>query len=96
MSRTSGTLYVVATPIGNLDDISSRAISVLRGVGLIACEDTRVTAKLLSRYDIHVRTVSYHEHNEVARTEQLVARLLEGESVALVSDAGTPCICDPG
>jgi 16S rRNA (cytidine1402-2'-O)-methyltransferase len=96
MSQKPGILYVVATPIGNLDDISSRAIAVLRSVSLIACEDTRVTAKLLSRFDIRARTVSYHEHNERRRTPTLVKRLAGGEDIALVSDAGTPGVSDPG
>jgi 16S rRNA (cytidine1402-2'-O)-methyltransferase len=92
----SGTLYVVATPIGNLEDISSRALGVLRTVSLIACEDTRVTSKLLSRYDIRARTVSCHEHNEKRRAAQLVEKLSNGQDVALVSDAGTPGVSDPG
>jgi 16S rRNA (cytidine1402-2'-O)-methyltransferase len=92
----SGTLYVVGTPIGNLEDLSPRAADVLRGVGIIACEDTRVTAKLLSRYGIRARTVSYHEHNETQRAAELVQKLLKGQDVALVSDAGTPCVSDPG
>jgi 16S rRNA (cytidine1402-2'-O)-methyltransferase len=92
----SGTLYVVATPIGNLEDISSRALGILRTVSLIACEDTRVTAKLLSRYDIRARKVSYHEHNEKRRAAQLVEKLSNGQDIALVSDAGTPGVSDPG
>ena len=92
----SGTLYVVATPIGNLEDISARALRTLREVELIACEDTRRTRALLSHFDIHTPTVSYYEHNKLARGPQIVRRLLEGASVALVTDAGTPGISDPG
>ena len=90
------TLYVVATPIGNLADISARAIEVLESVKLIACEDTRTTRRLLSRHGIKTRTISYHEHNENQRAPQLVKRLSAGEDLALVSDAGTPGISDPG
>jgi 16S rRNA (cytidine1402-2'-O)-methyltransferase len=89
-------LFVVPTPIGNLEDITLRAINVLRKVDVIACEDTRKTAILLQRYHIHVPTVSYYAHNEQRRTEQLLERLRRGEKVALVSDAGTPGISDPG
>ena len=91
-----GTLYVVATPIGNLSDITHRAIQVLRDADLIACEDTRHTRKLLQHYGIDTKTVSYHEHNEQARTEELIVQLQEGKTIALVSDAGTPAISDPG
>lgn len=91
-----GILYLVATPIGNLDDITYRAIKVLGEVDLIACEDTRHTRKLLTHYGISTRTISYHEHNERARAAELVKRLNAGESVAVVSDAGTPGISDPG
>ena len=92
----AGTLYVVATPIGNLEDISFRAIRTLRGVDLIAAEDTRRTSKLLAHYEIQRPLVSLREHNEFRETPKLVARLLAGESIALVSDAGTPGIADPG
>ncbi len=92
----AGTLYLVATPIGNLEDITYRAVRVLREVDLIACEDTRHTRLLLDRHGIRVPTVSYHEHNEAARAEELLARLLEGQDVALVSDAGMPLVSDPG
>ena len=92
----AGTLYIVATPLGNLEDISSRALRVLSDVSLIACEDTRHTRKLLSHFRIGTRTTSYHEHNEVARARQLVSRLVAGQDVALVTDAGTPTISDPG
>jgi len=91
-----GTLYLVATPIGNLEDITYRAVRVLGEAGLIACEDTRQTSKLLARYGIDGPVISYHEHNEKTRTEELLARLREGTSVALVSDAGTPLVSDPG
>jgi 16S rRNA (cytidine1402-2'-O)-methyltransferase len=91
-----GTLYVVATPIGNLEDITYRAVRVLREADLIACEDTRHTAKLLHHYGIDKPTVSYHEHNEATRAEELVAKLEQGLNVAQVSDAGMPGISDPG
>jgi 16S rRNA (cytidine1402-2'-O)-methyltransferase len=90
------TLYLVATPIGNLDDITLRALRVLREVSLIAAEDTRRTAKLLSHFDIHTHTTSFYEQVERDKTPRLLARLAGGESVALVSDAGTPGISDPG
>jgi 16S rRNA (cytidine1402-2'-O)-methyltransferase len=90
-------LYLVATPIGNLEDISFRAVRVLREeAALIACEDTRQTRKLLDRYEISKPLISYHEHNEEARTADLLVALETGQSVALVSDAGTPLISDPG
>ena len=92
----SGTLYVVATPIGNLEDVTLRALRVLREVAVIAAEDTRRTARLLQHYSISTATTSLHEHNEYARTPRLIERLLAGESIALVSDAGTPAISDPG
>jgi len=94
--KKPGTLYVVATPIGNLEDISYRAVRVLKEADLIACEDTRHTAKLLHHYGIDKPTVSYHEHNESARSEELVAKLEQGLNVAQVSDAGMPGISDPG
>jgi 16S rRNA (cytidine1402-2'-O)-methyltransferase len=92
----SGKLYVVATPIGNLEDITFRAVRILGEVDQIACEDTRQTRKLLDRYGISKPLVSYHEHNERARSQELLRDLLAGKSVALVSDAGTPLIADPG
>jgi 16S rRNA (cytidine1402-2'-O)-methyltransferase len=89
-------LYLVATPIGNLEDITLRALRILRSVDRIACEDTRQTQKLLNHFEIHVPTVSYHMHNEVPRAEELVAELKQGARIAIVSDAGTPGIADPG
>ena len=91
-----GTLYVVATPIGNLEDVTLRALRVLREVSVIAAEDTRRTARLLQHYSIPTPTTSLHEHNERARVSGLIQRLQNGDSVALVSDAGTPVISDPG
>jgi 16S rRNA (cytidine1402-2'-O)-methyltransferase len=91
-----GTLYVVATPIGNLEDVTLRALRILRDVSLIAAEDTRRTSRLLQHYSISTPTTSLHEHNERQKSRALIARLLAGESVALVSDAGTPLISDPG
>jgi 16S rRNA (cytidine1402-2'-O)-methyltransferase len=91
-----GTLYLVATPIGNLQDITLRALEILRSVDLIACEDTRHTRNLLNHFRISNRTISYHEHNEHERAEELADRLTQGESIAIVSDAGSPGICDPG
>lgn len=89
-------LYVVATPIGNLEDISLRALRVLKEVEIIACEDTRRTQKLLNHYAIATRTTSYHEHNEMTKSAELVKEMLQGASVALVTDAGMPGISDPG
>jgi 16S rRNA (cytidine1402-2'-O)-methyltransferase len=89
-------LYLVATPIGNLEDITLRAIRVLKQCDLIACEDTRQTQKLLNHFGITVPTISYHEHNEAARAAELVERLSQGVKIAMVSDAGTPGISDPG
>ena len=91
-----GILYVVATPIGNLEDVTFRALRVLREVSLIAAEDTRRTARLLQHYSIPTPTTSLHEHNERAKTPGLIERLKRGESIALVSDAGTPVLSDPG
>ena len=91
-----GTLFLVATPIGNLADITHRALQVLRDVDLIACEDTRHTHKLLQHYGIDTKTISYHEHNEQQRATELIELLKQGSDVAIVSDAGTPSISDPG
>ncbi|HZN09842.1 MAG TPA: 16S rRNA (cytidine(1402)-2'-O)-methyltransferase [Pyrinomonadaceae bacterium] len=91
-----GTLYLVATPIGNLADVTHRALDILRKVSLIACEDTRHTRKLLQHYGIETKTISYHEHNEQQRARELVQTLHDGNDVAVVSDAGTPSISDPG
>lgn len=91
-----GTLFVVATPIGNLEDISARALRVLREVALIAAEDTRHTGNLLSRFGITTRTTSLHDHNEREKSGSLIERLKAGDSIALVSDAGTPTVADPG
>ena len=92
----SGTLYLVATPIGNLEDITLRALRILRDVQLIAAEDTRRSARLLQHYGITTRTTSLHEHNERQKTSTIVARLLSGDSIGLLSDAGTPIVSDPG
>src|SRR6202522_4017828 len=92
----AGCLYVVATPIGNLEDISLRALRVLKESDAIACEDTRQTLKLLSHFDIQKRLVSYHEHNEITRAAEIVIELEQGAQIALVTDAGTPGISDPG
>jgi 16S rRNA (cytidine1402-2'-O)-methyltransferase len=91
-----GKLYVVGTPIGNLEDITLRAIRILKEVDLIACEDTRRTQKLLNAYRIRTRTVSYHEHNEMTRAPELIIEMEEGSSIALVTDAGMPVVSDPG
>ncbi len=91
-----GTLYLVATPIGNLADITHRALQVLNDVDLIACEDTRHTHKLLNHYGVSTKTISYHEHNEQQRAAELIDHLKQGTNIAVVSDAGTPSISDPG
>src|SRR5690242_6440557 len=92
----SGRLYLVATPLGNLEDITVRALRLLGEADLIACEDTRHTAKLLHHYGIDKPTLSYHEHNEASRAAQLLDRLEQGAQIILVSDAGTPVVSDPG
>jgi len=94
--RLEPALYVVGTPIGNLEDITLRAVRVLRTADRIACEDTRQTQKLLNHFEIHTPTVSYHEHNEMTRAPELIVHLEDGESIALVTDAGMPGISDPG
>jgi 16S rRNA (cytidine1402-2'-O)-methyltransferase len=91
-----GCLYVVGTPIGNLEDVTLRALRILKEVDIIACEDTRHTQKLLNHYDIEKKLVSYHEHNEMTRSPELLIQLEEGAKVALVSDAGMPLVSDPG
>lgn len=91
-----GKLFVVSTPIGNLEDITLRAVNVLKGCDVIACEDTRTTKKLLARYEIETNLTSYHEHNEAEKSRRLLEELKEGKDVALVSDAGTPSVSDPG
>lgn len=96
MIEKLGILYLCATPIGNLEDMTYRAVRVLGEVGLIAAEDTRHTRKLLSHFDIHTRLISYHEHNKIERGPEIIERLLAGEDVAVVSDAGLPGISDPG
>src|SRR3981189_2771352 len=92
----AGGLYVVATPIGSLSDASPRSLEALRAADLIACEDTRVTRTLLARYGITTRLVALHEHNERAVSDQLLEALRSGQTLALVSDAGTPAVSDPG
>lgn len=93
---SAGCLYLVGTPIGNLEDITLRALRILKEVDQIACEDTRHTQKLLAHYDIHKPLVSYHEHNEVKRASELAAAMQQGAKIALVSDAGMPLVSDPG
>lgn len=93
---TSGTLYIVATPIGNLADISFRAVEILKGADCIACEDTRHSKFFLQHYAINTPTLALHEHNEQERHQELITQLLEGKNIALISDAGTPLISDPG
>ncbi len=92
----NGILFIVATPIGNLEDITLRALRVLRGADLILCEDTRVTKKLLDKYEINKPLLSYHHHSKLSRVEKIVEHLENGKNLALVSDAGTPGISDPG
>ncbi len=96
VTQNKGVLYLVATPIGNLEDITYRAVRILKEVDLVACEDTRQSRKLLDHYGIQARTISYHEHNEAEQAEELVGRLLSGTNVAQISDAGMPGISDPG
>ena len=94
--NTIGTLYIVATPIGNLEDITLRAIRTLKEVDLVLCEDTRTSSKLLQKYDIHTKTISYHAHSTSNKESAIITMLKEGKNLALISDAGTPCISDPG
>jgi 16S rRNA (cytidine1402-2'-O)-methyltransferase len=96
MSTTPGKLYIVATPIGNLSDMTFRAVEILKSVDCILCEDTRMTKKLLDHYEIKNKTISFHSHSKLARTNDIITMISEGKSLALVSDAGTPCISDPG
>jgi 16S rRNA (cytidine1402-2'-O)-methyltransferase len=91
-----GTLYVVATPIGNLEDMTLRAIRILKEVDCILCEDTRTTKTLLNKYDINTKTISYHAHSTSGKESAIVRMIEEGKNLAMVSDAGTPCISDPG
>src|SRR4029077_9146050 len=95
LPEKTGRLYLVATPIGNLEDITVRALRLLGEADLIACEDTRHTATLLQHYGINKPTLSYHEHNEASRADQLLHRLEQGAQIVLVTDAGTPVISDP-
>tara|TARA_A100000164_G_scaffold102911_1_gene90245 strand:- start:1222 stop:2085 length:864 start_codon:yes stop_codon:yes gene_type:complete len=92
----SGVLYLVGTPIGNLNDISSRALNILKNVSLIACEDTRQTKKIMNKYEINNRLISFNKHNSISKIPIIINDLKEGKSIALVSDAGMPSICDPG
>ena len=96
MTAAGGVLYVVSTPIGHMGDFSFRAVETLRSVAAVLAEDTRHTRHLLDRYEIDVPLVAYHEHNEAKMTPRLVSRMQEGESMAIVTDAGTPLLSDPG
>lgn len=96
MSTNPGKLYIVATPIGNLSDMTFRAVEILKSVDCILCEDTRTTKKLLDHYEIKNKTVSFHTHSGLAKVSEIKDMITEGKSLALVSDAGTPCISDPG
>jgi 16S rRNA (cytidine1402-2'-O)-methyltransferase len=92
----SGILYIVATPIGNLEDITLRALRILKEVDMVACEDTRVTRKLLSHYSIETQAIAYHQHTSDERIKNIISQILEGKNVAVVTDAGTPGVSDPG
>lgn len=96
MSNTLGKLYIVATPIGNLSDMTFRAVEILKSVDCILCEDTRTTKKLLDHYGISNKTMSFHSHSKLAKVNEIKNMIAEGKTLALVSDAGTPCISDPG
>lgn len=96
MQNELGTLYVVATPIGNMEDITLRALRILKEVDIILCEDTRTTKNLLNRYDIHTKTMSYNAHSSDNKHTNIIEMLKDGKNIAMVSDAGTPCISDPG
>lgn len=96
MKNNIGTLYVVATPIGNMEDITLRAIRILKEVDTILCEDTRTTRNLLNKYDIHTKTISYNAHSSASKHKNIIDKLKDGKDIAMVSDAGTPCISDPG
>lgn len=96
MNNEIGTLYIVATPIGNLEDITLRALRILKEVDFVLCEDTRTTAKIFNKYDIHTKTISYHAHSTDKKESNIIDMLKNGKNLALVSDAGTPCISDPG
>ena len=96
MDTKQAILYIVATPIGNLEDITLRALRILREVDLIICEDTRVTKKLLQHYNISKATESYHEHSKLSKVNKIISLIKEGKSIALVSDSGTPTLSDPG
>ncbi len=96
MSNTPGKLYIVATPIGNLADMTFRAVEILKSVDVVLCEDTRTTKKLLDHYKISAKTVSFHSHSKLSRVVDIKNMIREGKNLALVSDAGTPCISDPG
>lgn len=95
-TKELGTLYVVATPIGNMEDITLRALRILKEVDVILCEDTRTTKNLLNRYDIHTKTISYNAHSSADKHKNIIEMLNDGKNLAMVSDAGTPCISDPG
>ena len=95
-NKIQGKLFIIGTPIGNLEDVTVRALRVLKEVDLVLCEDTRVTKRLLSKYEIDTPTMSYHAQSKLAKVDKIFALLEEGKNLALVSDAGTPCISDPG
>jgi 16S rRNA (cytidine1402-2'-O)-methyltransferase len=96
ISENQGTLYIVGTPIGNLEDITLRALATLKAVDVVLCEDTRVTRKLLNRFEISKPTLSFHEHSDSRKFDTILEKLARGENLALVTDAGTPGVSDPG